>query len=151
MTTVHHVADEAAMEALGTRLAPMLADGTVVFLSGELGAGKTTLVRGILRGLGQAGAVKSPTYTLVEPYRLAGRTIYHFDLYRLNDPEELEFLGLRDYLSGNGICLIEWPERGAGVLAEADLEIAIERSPDGRVVRMHAHTPRGTAALHEMT
>lgn len=139
------------MEALGTRLAPMLADGTVVFLSGELGAGKTTLVRGILRGLGQAGAVKSPTYTLVEPYRLAGRTIYHFDLYRLNDPEELEFLGLRDYLSGSGICLIEWPERGAGVLAEADLEIAIERSPDGRVVRMHAHTPRGTAALHEMT
>lgn len=139
------------MEALGTRLAPMLADGTVVFLSGELGAGKTTLVRGILRGLGQAGAVKSPTYTLVEPYRLAGRTIYHFDLYRLNDPEELEFLGLRDYLSGSGICLIEWPERGAGVLAEADLEIAIERSPDGRVVRMRAHTPRGTAALHEMT
>lgn len=139
------------MEALGARLAPALADGTVVFLRGELGAGKTTLVRGILRALGQAGAVKSPTYTLVEPYRLAGRTIYHFDLYRLNDPEELEFLGLRDYLSGSGICLIEWPERGAGVLAEADLEIAIERSPDGRVVRMHAHTPRGTAALHEMT
>ena len=139
------------MEALGARLAPALADGTVVFLRGELGAGKTTLVRGILRGLGHAGAVKSPTYTLVEPYRLGGRTIYHFDLYRLNDPEELEFLGVRDYLSGSGICLIEWPERGAGVLAEADLEIAIERSPDGRVVRMHAHTPRGTAALHEMT
>jgi tRNA threonylcarbamoyladenosine biosynthesis protein TsaE len=151
MTTVRHVADEAAMEALGARLAPALADGTVVFLRGELGAGKTTLVRGILRGLGHAGAVKSPTYTLVEPYRLGGRTIYHFDLYRLNDPEELEFLGVRDYLSGSGICLIEWPERGAGVLAEADLEIAIERSPDGRVVRMRAHTPRGTAALHEMT
>ena len=139
------------MEALGARLAPALADGTVVFLRGELGAGKTTLVRGILRGLGHGGAVKSPTYTLVEPYRLGGRTIYHFDLYRLNDPEELEFLGVRDYLSGSGICLIEWPERGAGVLAEADLEIAIERSPDGRVVRMRAHTPRGTAALHEMT
>jgi len=151
MTTVRHVADEAAMEALAARLAPALADGTVVFLRGELGAGKTTLVRGILRGLGHAGAVKSPTYTLVEPYRLGGRTIYHFDLYRLNDPEELEFLGVRDYLSGSGICLIEWPERGAGVLAEADLEIAIERSPDGRVVRMRAHTPRGTAALHEMT
>lgn len=139
------------MEALGARLAPALADGTVVFLRGELGAGKTTLVRGILRALGHAGAVKSPTYTLVEPYRLAGRAIHHFDLYRLNDPEELEFLGLRDYLSGSGICLIEWPERGAGVLAEADLEIAIERSPDGRVVRMRAHTPRGTAVLHEMT
>lgn len=139
------------MEALGARLAPRLAEGTVVFLRGELGAGKTTLVRGILYGLGQAGAVKSPTYTLVEPYRLAGRVIYHFDLYRLNDPEELEFLGFRDYLSGSGICLIEWPERGAGVLADADLEIAIERSPDGRVVRMRAHTPRGTAALHEMT
>jgi tRNA threonylcarbamoyladenosine biosynthesis protein TsaE len=151
MATVHHVADEAAMEALGAHLAPALADGTVVFLRGELGAGKTTLVRGILRGLGHGGAVKSPTYTLVEPYRLGGRTIYHFDLYRLNDPEELEFLGLRDYLSGSGICLIEWPERGAGVLMDADLEIAIERSPDGRVVLMCARTPTGTAVLHEMT
>jgi tRNA threonylcarbamoyladenosine biosynthesis protein TsaE len=151
MHAVHRVADEAAMEALGSRIAVGLAAGTVVFLRGELGAGKTTLVRGILRGLGHAGAVKSPTYTLVEPYRLGERTIYHFDLYRLNDPEELEFLGLRDYLSGSGICLIEWPERGAGVLADADLEIAIERSPDGRVVRMRAHTSRGTAVLHGMT
>lgn len=142
---------EAATLALGAALAQAVVPGLIIWLEGDLGAGKTTLVRGILHGLGHAGAVKSPTYTLVEPYRLAGRTVYHFDLYRLNDPEELEFLGLRDYLSGSGICLIEWPERGAGVLAEADLEIAIERSPDGRVVRMHAHTPRGTAVLHEMT
>jgi tRNA threonylcarbamoyladenosine biosynthesis protein TsaE len=151
MPRAFDIPDEAAMEALGARLAAVLADGTVVFLRGELGAGKTTLVRGILRGLGHDGAVKSPTYTLVEPYRVAGRTVYHFDLYRLNDPEELEFLGVRDYLSGSGICLIEWPERGAGVLAGADLEIGIERTPDGRRVRLQAHTPRGTAALHEMT
>ena len=151
MQVVHHIADEAGMEALGARIAPALVAGMVVFLRGELGAGKTTLVRGLLRGLGHTGAVKSPTYTLVEPYRVADRMIYHFDLYRLKDPEELEFLGVRDYLSGSGICLIEWPERGAGVLAGADLEFAIERSPDGRVVRVQAHTARGTAVLHGMT
>jgi tRNA threonylcarbamoyladenosine biosynthesis protein TsaE len=151
MKTAHRVADEAAMEALGTRIAAGLVAGTVVFLRGDLGAGKTTLVRGILRGLGHAGAVKSPTYTLVEPYRLADCTIYHFDLYRLDSAEELEFLGVRDYLSGSGICLIEWPEHGAGVLADADLEIAIERLPHGRVVQMRAHTPKGNAVLHGMT
>lgn len=151
MSPVFDVPDETAMEALGRRLAAGLGAGAVVFLRGQLGAGKTTLVRGILRGCGHGGAVKSPTYTLVEPYRLGERSIYHFDLYRLNDPEELEFLGVRDYLSGSGICLIEWPERGAAVLGGADLEIAIERSAAGRTVRIRAHTPKGTAVLHGMT
>lgn len=136
------------MEGLGARLATRLAAGMVVFLRGELGAGKTTLVRGVLRGLGYDGAVKSPTYTLVEPYQLGGRTVYHFDLYRLTDPEELEFLGVRDYLQGSGICLIEWPERGAGVLPAADLEIGIDATTEGRVVRMTAHTAAGTAVVH---
>lgn len=147
MQVVQRVPDVEAMERLGARLAALLGAGTVVFLRGELGAGKTTLVRGVLRGLGYADAVKSPTYTLVEPYTLRGRTIYHFDLYRLNDPEELEFLGVRDYLEGSGICLIEWPERGVGVLPAADLEISIDATAEGRVVRMTAHTATGTAVV----
>lgn len=143
--------DPQAMEALGARLATRLVPGLVLFLRGELGAGKTTLVRGVLHGLGHAGAVKSPTYTLVEPYTLRGLAVYHFDLYRLNDPEELEFLGMRDYLEGSGVCLIEWPERGAGMLPEPDVEIAIESMEEGRVVRLKACTERGAAILHGLT
>jgi tRNA threonylcarbamoyladenosine biosynthesis protein TsaE len=143
--------DPQAMEALGTRLAARLVPGLVLFLRGELGAGKTTFVRGVLRGLGHAGAVKSPTYTLVEPYTLRGLAVYHFDLYRLNDPEELEFLGMRDYLEGSGVCLIEWPERGAGLLPEPDVEIAIESMEEGRVVRLKAGTDNGNAVLHGLT
>jgi tRNA threonylcarbamoyladenosine biosynthesis protein TsaE len=142
------VATEADMERLGAALAPRLRAGLVLFLHGELGAGKTTFIRGILRGLGYAGAVKSPTYTLVEPYQMAGLTIYHFDLYRLNDPEELEFLGVRDYLEGSGVCLVEWAERGMGVLPAPDVDIAIERQEEGRVVRFTSHTENGAALLH---
>jgi tRNA threonylcarbamoyladenosine biosynthesis protein TsaE len=141
------VATEADMERLGAALAPRLHAGIMLFLHGELGAGKTTFVRGILRGLRYTGAVKSPTYTLVEPYQLAGLTVYHFDLYRLNDPEELEFLGVRDYLEGSGVCLVEWAERGAGVLPVPDLDITIERQEDGRVVRFTTRTENGTALL----
>jgi tRNA threonylcarbamoyladenosine biosynthesis protein TsaE len=136
-----------AMEALGARLAVRLHPGLVIFFHGELGAGKTTFIRGILRGFGYTGAVKSPTYTLVEPYTLAKFPVYHFDLYRLNDPEELEFIGVRDYLEGQGVCLIEWAGRGAGVLPAADVEITIERAGEARVVRWSARTDKGFSLL----
>ena len=142
-----HAATPEDMERLGAALAPQLRAGLVVFLHGELGAGKTTFIRGVLRGLGFTGAVKSPTYTLVEPYQLAGLTVYHFDLYRLNDPEELEFLGVRDYLEGSGVCLVEWAERGAGVLPVPDVDIAIERQEEGRVVRLTSNTENGAVLL----
>ncbi len=137
------------MERLGAALAPRLHAGIVLYLHGELGAGKTTLVRGILRGLGYSGAVKSPTYTLVEPYQIAGLPVYHFDLYRLNDPEELEFLGIRDYLEGSGVCLVEWSERGAGVLPVPDVDIMIERQEEGRMVRFTSGTENGSMLLHD--
>jgi len=142
------LATEADTESLGAALAPRLHAGLVLFLHGELGAGKTTFVRGVLRGFGYTGAVKSPTYTLVEPYQMGGLTIYHFDLYRLNDPEELEFLGVRDYLAGSGVCLVEWAERGAGVLPVPDVDIAIDRQEEGRVVRFTSRTDKGAALLH---
>jgi len=142
------VATEAETEQLGAELAPRLRAGLVLFLHGELGAGKTTLVRGMLRGLGYIGTVKSPTYTLVEPYQTGGLVIYHFDLYRLNDPEELEFLGVRDYLAGNGVCLVEWAERGVGVLPAPDVDILIERQEERRVVRFTSCTQNGAVLLH---
>lgn len=119
--------DEAATRALGAALAatiPLAApNGFVVALSGELGAGKTTLVRAWLRALGHDGPVRSPTYTLVEPYEVGASTVHHFDLYRLADEDELDAMGFRDYLSG-GLALVEWPERG-GVLARAQLRVRL--------------------------
>lgn len=132
------LADEAATLALGRRLAAEIKVGCVL-LHGDLGAGKTCLVRGWLTALGHQGAVKSPTYTLVEPYQLAGQQIYHFDLYRLEDPEELELIGARDYFDNTTLCLVEWPEQGAGFLPAAVLSIRLE--VDGRQRRAHINWP----------
>lgn len=140
------LADAAAMEALGARLATVL-DQAIVYLQGDLGAGKTTLARGILRGLGYTGKVRSPTYTLVEPYAVRQGSVYHLDLYRLADPEELEWLGLRDMLSEQALLLVEWPERGEGVLPQADLVVQITPSGEGRSVDIVAGSQRGRHIL----
>ena len=142
------IADDAAMRALGAALARTLPPGgLVIHLQGDLGAGKTTLARGLLRALGVSGHVRSPTYTLVEPYEVPGRTLAHLDLYRLADPEELEWLGLRDLLADDAVLLVEWPERGQGFLPPADLLVAIEHNDDGRRVRLRAGSPVGERLL----
>ncbi len=127
---------EQETEAYGAELWSTLPEKTIVFLRGSLGAGKTTLVRGFLRAAGFKGAVKSPTYTLVEEYDITGRKIFHFDLYRLKDPEELEWIGIQDYFSENAVCFIEWPEMGTGMLPEADIEIEITPTNQTRVLQI---------------
>ncbi len=119
------IPSEKAMMQLGGKIAKQFPKGGIVLLKGDLGAGKTTLVRGLLRSLGFEGTVKSPTYTLVEPYQVNDRRIYHFDLYRLGDPEELEYMGGRDYWDSDALCLIEWPEKALAYLPEADLQLTI--------------------------
>lgn len=121
------LANELATETLGASLASNLPEtgDFVIYLHGELGAGKTTFSRGFLKHLGHRGTVKSPTYTLIESYLLTEKKVHHLDLYRLSDPEELEFLGFRDLLTGDAVFLIEWPERGEGFLPEADLHVRL--------------------------
>lgn len=132
-----------AQEALGAALAAVCPKSCVIYLEGQLGAGKTTLVRGFIRGLGHQGAVKSPTYTLLEPYDLPNGRCYHFDLYRLADPGELEYLGVRDLLQEEAILLVEWPERGQGELPGADLILHIHYRPDGRHIELESLTDKG--------
>jgi tRNA threonylcarbamoyladenosine biosynthesis protein TsaE len=125
--------------------------GGRIFLSGELGAGKTTMTRGLVQEYGHLGAVKSPTYTLVEPYELKNANVYHFDLYRLNDPEEVEFLGVEEYFAPENLCIIEWAEKGAGFLPRPDIIIEIEVAGSGRRVRWKCVGEKGALISQKLT
>jgi len=140
-----YLADEQAMSDFGARIARITQGHGLIFLEGNLGMGKTTLSRGIIRGLGHAGAVKSPTFTLVEPYEIGDIRAFHFDLYRLVDPEELEYLGIRDYFEDDALCLIEWPDKGAGFLPKPDLTITISPQDSGRSLKILSQGSRGEA------
>lgn len=133
--------------AFANRLAQLLHGGMVVYLQGDLGAGKTTFSRGVIQALGHLGHVKSPTYTLVEPYDLPDLQVYHFDLYRLHDAEELEFMGIRDYFTAQSLCLIEWPDRGAGLLPIADLTVALQHISNERLLTLTAHSAQAKTLL----
>ena len=140
-------ADEPSMLQWCQSAAKQVQPGLVIHLQGDLGMGKTTLSRGLIQGLGHKGNVKSPTYTLVEPYELDSLTVYHFDLYRLSDPEELEYMGVRDYFSEQSLCLIEWPEKGVGILPTADLVIELTNWQQGRECTIHAYSDQGERQL----
>ncbi len=142
--------DENAQVAFGGQLGTACKGEGVIFLQGTLGMGKTTLTRGILQAYGHQGAVKSPTYTLVEPYEFADKMVYHFDLYRLADPEELEYMGIRDYFSEAALCVIEWPNKGTGILPVADLELTLDKQGAGRRASVEALTAKGAAILHQL-
>jgi len=139
--------DEAATLALGARLGRALAAGASVWLEGDLGAGKTTLTRGILRELGFAGRVKSPTYTLVELYELSRFNLYHFDLYRFAGPDEWEDAGFREYFNAASVCLVEWPDKAGALLPRPDLQLRFEILDVGRNVRIEALTETGSACI----
>jgi len=145
MAEVHQceLANEEETLALAKKFSQVLQAPLVVYLEGELGAGKTAFCRGVIQAMGHSGAVKSPTYTLVEPYQLQGWRIHHFDLYRLADPEELEYMGIRDYFSEDTLNFIEWPDKGYGWLPGADIEIRIEYAGTGRKLTFSALTEAG--------
>jgi tRNA threonylcarbamoyladenosine biosynthesis protein TsaE len=149
------LADVAATEAAGARLAPVMYGGMVVTLSGDLGAGKTTLVRGCLRGLGWSGSVKSPTYSLVEHYLFSSLYFYHFDFYRFTDPSEWETAGLADCFRNDAVCVLEWPERIGSLLPPPDLALSLahpaDPSAEGRDLALHAHTESGERCLTAIT
>lgn len=141
------IADEDAMRRFGARLIAACERGGVITLGGDLGVGKTTLVRGALQSRGVDSGVRSPTYTLVEYYPFDDFAVAHFDLYRLGDPEELEYLGYRDYLDAQTLCLIEWPQRAAGYLHAVDLAIEIDYDPAGRRLALTATSDWGREVL----
>lgn len=149
-----HLVNEESQLAIAGKIAHHIKSqdlaGIVIFLFGDLGTGKTTFVRGFLRAMGYQGVVKSPTYTLVEPYKLDHQMIYHFDLYRLGEPEELEYAGGRDYFDGQSICLIEWPQQAEGYLPEADLEINLSYADEGRNMVISASTLSGKKVMLQL-
>jgi len=145
------VRSEHEMNHLGAKLAHLIENGVKIYLSGDLGSGKTTFSRGFIKGLGHHGSVKSPTFTLVEPYLLPKYQVYHFDLYRLADPEELEYLGFRDYLRPESICIIEWPELAEGYLPTPDLTIEIVFDGLEREVIISAQSEKGTILIKRLS
>jgi tRNA threonylcarbamoyladenosine biosynthesis protein TsaE len=149
-TLVKYLADEQQTLAFGAELALACGDTAVIYLHGDLGAGKTTLTRGFLRGLGFTGKVKSPSYALVEPYEVNSQKIFHFDFYRLHDPSELEYIGLPDYFIPQAICLVEWPQNGGELLPQEDLSCYIETQSNGRQIRLEACSPNGQKILERL-
>ena len=147
---IEKLVDAEQTVAFGGRLSHACDKPVCIYLHGDLGAGKTTLTRGFIQGLGHQGNVKSPTYTLVEPYELADWQVFHFDLYRLGDPEELEFMGIRDYFTNTSHCLVEWPERGAGILPQADIDLTLTYDDLQRVVKLQANTDVGSRVLDKL-
>ncbi len=145
-----HLADEAATLALGQELAKAGRAGLVIYLDGDLGAGKTTFCRGFLTALGHSGRVKSPTYTLVESYPFANFTVHHFDLYRFADPEEWEDAGFRELFHENAVCLVEWPEKADSLLPAADLTLELVADTSGRTYHLHAATETGQQCLNRL-
>jgi tRNA threonylcarbamoyladenosine biosynthesis protein TsaE len=142
--------DEAATLALGSALSQALAPGLVIWLEGNLGSGKTTLVRGVLRGLGYGGNVKSPTFTLVELYAISSLNLHHFDFYRFSQPEEYLDAGLDEYFQAGAVCLVEWPDKAGDYLAPADLRVALTIADQGRQADLAALTEAGRTCLSRL-
>jgi tRNA threonylcarbamoyladenosine biosynthesis protein TsaE len=150
VTAVFLLPDEAASGCLGAALATALRPGLVIFLEGDLGTGKTTLVRAAIRALGYGGPVKSPTYSLVEVYVISSLYLYHFDFYRFESPEEFLDAGLAEYFNQNAICLVEWPERATGCVPAPDLRLCLRHAGAGRLLKATALTAEGAACLNAL-